>query len=54
MGMVDVSTNTPVDPPPPFGSWARTYTLTLVLAVLVIACLWVLTATCNTPLGSAR
>jgi hypothetical protein len=42
------------DPPPPFGSWARTYTATIVLAVVVIALLWLLTTFGNVPLGSAR
>ncbi|MBL8752846.1 MAG: hypothetical protein JNK15_06050 [Planctomycetes bacterium] len=45
---------TPKDPPPPFGSWARTYAASLVLAVAVIALLWLLTAFGNVPLGSAR
>lgn len=39
---------------PPLGSWQRTYVATCALAVAVIALLWLLTATCNVPLGSAR
>lgn len=42
------------DAPPPFGSWPRTYALTMVLAVVVMMLLWLLTAYGNTPLGSAR
>jgi hypothetical protein len=44
----------PSESPPPLGSWARTYWATIGLAVLVIALLWLLSATCNVPLGSAR
>lgn len=42
------------EPPPPFGSWPRTYAATMALAVLVIALLWLLTAVGNVPLGSVR
>ena len=52
-GMVE-PTDRFTDGAPPLGSWPRTYIATLVLAVVVIALLWLLTATCNIPLGSAR
>jgi hypothetical protein len=42
------------DERPPLGSWPRTYLLTMALAVVVMALLWLLTAYGNTPLGSAR
>jgi hypothetical protein len=42
------------EPPPPLGSWPRTYAATIGLAVLVIALLWLLTAFGNVPLGSVR
>lgn len=44
----------PAAPPPPLGDWRRTYIATMVLATLVIVLLWLLTALCNVPLGSAR
>lgn len=34
----------PVEPPPPFGSWARTYALVCLLAVAVMALLYWFTA----------
>lgn len=37
---------------PPLGSWPRTYALTIALAVLVIALLWLLTRFANKPLGA--
>lgn len=40
--------------PPPLGSWRRTYAATIVLALVVIALLWLLTSLGNVPLGSAR
>jgi len=52
--MAPSSSQAPGDSPPPFGSWPRTYALTLVLAVVVILMLWALTALGNMPLGSAR
>lgn len=52
--MATPPTSAPDAPPPPLGTWTRTYVATMVLAVVVIACLWLLTATCNVPLGSAR
>ena len=42
------------DESPPLGSWKRTYIATIALAIAIIALLWLLTATCNIPLGSAR
>ncbi|MFN6147582.1 MAG: hypothetical protein ACK5AL_14565 [Planctomycetota bacterium] len=42
------------EPPPPLGSWRRTYAATIALALVVIALLWLLTALGNVPLGSAR
>jgi hypothetical protein len=47
-------TDRTTDGSPPLGSWNRTYVATMALAVLVIALLWLLTATCNIPLGSAK
>jgi hypothetical protein len=46
----------PAPPPeaPPLGSWPRTYATVAVLAVLVMALLWWLTARFNVPLGSAK
>ncbi|MFN7591449.1 MAG: hypothetical protein ACK501_09270 [Planctomycetota bacterium] len=52
--MAPASSHDPGDAPPPFGSWPRTYAMTMVLAVVVILLLWLLTAYGNTPLGSAR
>ena len=42
------------DGSPPLGSWQRTYLLTCLLACAVIGLLWLLTATSNIPLGSAK
>lgn len=42
------------EPPPPFGSWPRTYAATIALAIVVIALLWLLTTYGNVPLGSVR
>ena len=52
--MVDAPSPAPAESRPPLGSWPRTYALTMVLACVVIALLWLLTAYGNTPLGSAR
>ena len=43
-----------VDPPPPLGSWSRTYAATILLAIVVIVLLWLLTAQCNVPIQGAR
>lgn len=52
--MAPASSHDPGDARPPFGSWPRTYAMSMVLAVVVILLLWLLTAYGNTPLGSAR
>jgi len=52
--MVPAPSHDPGEAPPPFGSWPRTYALTMILAVVVMLLLWLLTAYGNTPLGSAR
>lgn len=52
--MAPASSHDPGDAPPPFGSWPRTYLLSMLLACVVMALLWLLTAYGNTPLGSAR
>lgn len=52
--MAPASSHDPGDARPTFGSWPRTYAMTMVLAVVVILLLWLLTAYGNTPLGSAR
>ena len=51
-----MATTEPTDPidETPARSRARSYVATIVLAIVMIALLWLLTVNCNVPLGSVR